>query len=134
MRGLEVRAKKPRVLVVDDFEDVREMYVGYLRYLGFDADGATNGREAVRKALTHRLACVVMDLAMPVLDGWEATRILRADRRTRDIPIIVLTGSAEIEHLARAREAGANEVIEKPCEPAALGRIVVQTLAAARKH
>jgi len=134
MRGLEVRAKKPRVLVVDDFKDVREMYVDYLRYLGFDAEGAVDGRDAVRKTLAHRQSLVVMDLAMPVLDGWEATRILRADRRTRDIPIVVLTGHAQPEHIARAREMGANEVIEKPCEPAALGRVVVQTLAAARKH
>jgi two-component system, cell cycle response regulator DivK len=133
MRALEVVAKKPRVLVVDDFDDVREMYVDYLRYLGFDADGAANGREAVRKTLAHRQSLVVMDLAMPVLDGWEATRILRADRRTRDIPIVVLTGHALPEHVKRAKDAGANEVVEKPCEPAALGRIVVQTLAAARK-
>ena len=93
MRALEVVAKKPRVLVVDDFDDVREMYVDYLKYLGFDADGAANGREAVRKTLAHKQSLVVMDLAMPVLDGWEATRILRADRRTRDIPIVVLTGA-----------------------------------------
>jgi two-component system cell cycle response regulator DivK len=134
MRQLEVVAKKPRVLVVDDFDDVREMYVDYLKYLGFDADGATNGREAVRKSLAHRQSLVVMDLAMPVLDGWEATRILRADRRTRDIPIVVLTGHALPEHVKRAKDAGANQVIEKPVEPATLGRIVVQTLAAARKH
>jgi two-component system cell cycle response regulator DivK len=134
MRALEVVAKKPRDLVVDDFDDVREMYVDYLKYLGFDAEGATNGREAVRKTLAHKQSLVVMDLAMPVLDGWEATRILRADRRTRDIPIVVLTGHALPEHVKRAKDAGANEVIEKPVEPAALGRIVVQTLAATRKH
>lgn len=122
------------MLVVDDFEDVREMYVAYLRYLGFDADGATDGRDAVRKTLAHRQSLVVMDLAMPVLDGWEATRILRADRRTRDIPIVVLTGHAQPELVARAREVGATEIVEKPCEPAQLGRIVVSMLAAARRH
>lgn len=122
------------MLVVDDFDDVREMYVAYLRYLGFDADGATDGRDAVRKTLAHKQSLVVMDLAMPVLDGWEATRIVRADRRTRDIPIVVLTGHAQPEHVARAREAGATEIVEKPCEPAQLGRIVVSMLAAARRH
>ncbi len=122
------------MLVVDDFEDVREMYVAYLRYLGFDADGATDGRDAVRKTLAHKQSLVVMDLAMPVLDGWEATRILRADRRTRDIPIVVLTGHAQPELVARAREVGATEIVEKPCEPAQLGRIVVSMLAAARRH
>ena len=69
MGHLEVTAKKPRVLVVDDVDDVREMYVEYLRYLGFDAEGATDGRDAVRKSLQHRQSLVVMDLAMPVLDG-----------------------------------------------------------------
>ena len=129
MRALELRTKKPRVLVVDDFDDVREMYVDYLRYLGFEVDGAANGRDAVRKSITQRQSLVVMDLAMPVLDGWEATRILRADRRTRDIPIIVLTGQAQPENIARAREVGADEVVVKPCEPAHLGRLVVARLA-----
>ena len=133
MGHLEVTAKKPRVLVVDDVDDVREMYVEYLRYLGFDADGATDGRDAVRKALHHRQSLIVMDLAMPVLDGWEATRILRADRRTRDIPIVILTGQAEPESLKRAQEAGATEVLVKPCEPAHLGRVVVSTLARERR-
>jgi CheY-like chemotaxis protein len=133
LHALELTAKKPRVLVVDDYDDVREMYVDYLSYLGFEADGAKDGRDAVRKALAHRQALVVMDLAMPVLDGWEATRILRADRRTRDVPIVVLTGHGQPENIARAREVGADEVIEKPCEPAHLGRIVVRMLAAARK-
>jgi CheY-like chemotaxis protein len=129
MRGIELHSTKPRVLVVDDYDDVREMYVDYLRYLGFDADGAVNGREAVRKSITQRQSLVVMDLAMPVLDGWEATRILRADRRTRDIPIIVLTGQAQPENIARAKEVGADEVVVKPCEPAHLGRLVVARLA-----
>jgi CheY-like chemotaxis protein len=133
VQALELRARKPRVLVVDDYDDVREMYVDYLTYLGFEADGAKDGRDAVRKAIAHRQSLVVMDLAMPVLDGWEATRILRADRRTRDIPIVVLTGQSQPEDLARARDVGADEIIEKPCQPAQLGRIVVSMLAAARR-
>lgn len=126
--------RPPLVLVVDDTSDTRDMFAEYLDYRGYRAQTASDGREAVRRALRSHPSVIVMDLAMPVLDGWEATRILRADRRTRDIPIVVLTGHAHPEHVQRARDAGANEVVEKPCEPAALGRIVVQTLAAARKH
>ena len=128
-RSLHVREAKPRVLVVDDVEDVREMYVEYLNYLGFDAQGASNGRDAVRKAISRRQALIVMDLAMPVLDGWEAIRILRADPRTRSIPIVVLTGQAQPEPLQRAIAVGATEVVVKPCLPAQLGRIVVSRLA-----
>jgi CheY-like chemotaxis protein len=117
------------VLVVDDVDDVRDMYVEYLNYLGFDAQGASNGRDAVRKAISRRQALIVMDLAMPVLDGWEAIRILRADPRTRSIPIVVLTGQAQPEPLQRAIAVGATEVVVKPCLPAQLGRIVVSRLA-----
>jgi CheY-like chemotaxis protein len=128
-RSFQVRHAKPRVLVVEDCEDVREMYVEYLRFLGFEVEGAVDGRDAVRKAISHRRALIVMDLAMPVLDGWEAIRILRADPRTRTIPIVVLTGQAQPEPLARALAVGATEVVMKPCLPAQLGRIVSNTLA-----
>jgi CheY-like chemotaxis protein len=128
-RSLHVREAKPRVLVVDDVDDVRDMYVEYLNYLGFDAQGASNGRDAVRQAISRRQALIVMDLAMPVLDGWEAIRILRADPRTRSIPIVVLTGQAQPEPLQRAMAVGATEVVVKPCLPAQLGRIVVSRLA-----
>ena len=129
-RALEVIQQRPRILVVDDVDDVREMYVEYLQHLGFAAEGAVNGREAVRKAISHHRALIVMDLAMPVLDGWEAIRILRADPRTRGVPIVVLTGHAQPEPLERARAVGATQVVVKPCLPDQLGRIVSDTLAA----
>ena len=128
-RSLRLNQDKPRVLVVDDVDDVREMYMEYLSFLGFDVSGAGNGREAVRMAISAQQSLIVMDLAMPVLDGWEAIRILRADPRTRAIPIVVLTGQAQPEPLAKARAIGATEVVVKPCLPAQLGRIVVSTLA-----
>jgi CheY-like chemotaxis protein len=128
-RSLHLQQAKPRILVVEDVDDVREMYVEYLSFLGFSVEGAVDGRDAVRKAISHERALIVMDLAMPVLDGWEAIRILRADPRTKAIPIIVLTGQAQPEPIARAKAVGATEVVIKPCLPAQLGRIVVNTLA-----
>jgi len=127
-RSLQVRHAQPKVLVVEDVDDIREMYIEYLQHIGFSVEGAINGRDAVRKAIDSHRAIIVMDLAMPVLDGWEAIRILRADPRTRSIPILVLTGQAQPEPLARARAIGATEVIVKPCLPADLGDIIHRTL------
>jgi CheY-like chemotaxis protein len=130
-RSLRVRHAKPQVLVVEDADDVREMYIEYLECLGCRAEGATDGRDAVRKAIQRERSLIIMDLAMPVLDGWEAIRILRADPRTRKIPIIVITGQAQHGLLERARAVGATEVIVKPVAPAQLGRVVADSLAAA---
>jgi CheY-like chemotaxis protein len=107
----------PLVLVVDDYSDTRDMYAEYLDYAGYRAQTAGDGREAVRRALRAHPNAIVMDLAMPVLDGWEATRILHADPRTRDIPIVVLTGHAQRELKQRAHDCGAVCVLSKPCPP-----------------
>lgn len=110
-------ARPPLVLVVDDTSDTRDMYAEYLDHRGFRAQTASDGREAVRRALRTHPSIIVMDLAMPILDGWEATRILRADPRTKDIPIVVLTGYGQPEHRQRAHECGACCVLTKPCAP-----------------
>lgn len=116
-----IEAKAPLrpklVLVVDDYPDTRDMYAEYLDFIGYEAQTAADGREALRRALRAQPNAIVMDLAMPVLDGWEATRILRADPRTRDIPIVVLTGNAQPEQKQRAHECGATCVLTKPCAP-----------------
>lgn len=109
--------RPPLVLVVDDTSDTRDMYAEYLDCAGFRAQTASDGREAVRRALRTHPSVIVMDLAMPVLDGWEATRILHADPRTKDIPIVVLTGHTTPEHNQRAHDCGARRVIAKPCAP-----------------
>jgi two-component system cell cycle response regulator DivK len=109
--------RPPLVLVVDDTSDTRDMYAEYLDYRGYRAQTASDGREAVRRALRAHPSIIVMDLAMPVLDGWEATRILHADPRTKDIPIVVLTGHSQPEHTQRAHECGARCVVTKPCAP-----------------
>ena len=110
----------PLVLVVDDFEDNRSMYAVYLTYSGYDVIEAADGAEAVELAGERLPDLVVMDLSLPIMDGWEATRRLKGDPRTRHIPIIALTGHALDGHSRDARNAGCNAFLAKPCLPETL--------------
>src|SRR5205085_2719240 len=103
--SVAVAAKKPLVLVVDDFADNREMYSEYLSFSGYDVIEAQNGKEAVEAAQAKMPDIIIMDLSLPVMDGWEATRRLKADERTRRIPVVALTGHALAGHSKGAREA-----------------------------
>jgi CheY-like chemotaxis protein len=109
-----------KVLIVDDFEDNRAMYAEFLRYSGFEVAEASNGAEAIEKATKLAPDVVVMDLSLPVLDGWEATRRLKGDSRTRHIPVVALTGHALEGHSQGAREAGCDWFLAKPCLPETL--------------
>ena len=112
--------EQPLVLVVEDYQDAREMYAAYLQFSGFEVAEAGNGIEAIDK--THELMpdIVLMDLALPRMDGWEATKRLKSDPRTRHIPIVALTGHALAGHAEGAREAGCDAFVTKPCLPDAL--------------
>lgn len=78
----------PLVLVVDDHQDAREMYAEYLQFSGFRVVEASSGTEAVARAIDDHPDVIVMDLSLPGMDGWEATRRIKADDRTRDIPVL----------------------------------------------
>ena len=110
-------SQQPLVLVVDDFQDNREMYAEFLAYQGFRVIQAANGVEALDQAFTNRPDIIIMDLSLPVMDGWEATRRLKADRRTNDIPVVALTGHAMQGHSKGAIEAGCDSFVAKPCLP-----------------
>jgi CheY-like chemotaxis protein len=112
--------EQPLVLVVEDYQDAREMYTAYLQFSGFDVAEAGNGLEAIEKAQELLPDIVLMDLALPRMDGWEATRRLKSDARTRHIPIVALTGHALAGHAEGAREAGCDAFVTKPCLPDAL--------------
>ncbi len=116
------------ILVVDDFEDNRDMYAEYLTYSGYRVVVAANGQEALERAFEETPDLVVMDLSLPVIDGWEATRRLKADARTKDVPVIALTGHAQAGHSRGAKEAGCDGYIAKPCVPQILGEMVKQML------
>jgi CheY-like chemotaxis protein len=118
----------PLVLVVDDFQDNREMYAEYLEFSGYRVQVATNGQEALDRAFVEAPDLIVMDLSLPVLDGWEATRRLKADPRTRTVPVIALTGHALAGHSQGAKDAGCDGFLAKPCLPQALAEKVRQVL------
>lgn len=108
------------ILVVDDFEDNREMYTQYLRFNGYRVAEAVDGLDALTKAAALRPDLIVMDLSLPRLDGWEATRRLKKDPATSHIPVVALTGHALAGHEEGAREAGCDSFVTKPCIPADL--------------
>ena len=99
---------KPLVLVVDDYAAAREMYAEYLEFSGFRVAEAKNGAEALDKAFALTPDVILMDLSLPVMDGWEATRRLKADERTRGIPVVALTGHYVPEMVSRGRGAVLN--------------------------
>ncbi len=110
-------SSKPLVLLVDDYPDNREAYALYLRYRGYRVEEAEDGHQALDQAFKTRPDLIVMDLSLPGLDGWQATRTLKNDPRTRSIPVIALTGHALEGQSESARAAGCDAFITKPCEP-----------------
>jgi len=114
---MEPEHHKPRVLVVDDYPDAREMYSEYLEYCGFEVVQAANGMEALNRAAEWKPDIILMDLSLPVMDGWEATRRLKADKRTAKIPVVALTGHALAGISEGARKAGCDAFVTKPCLP-----------------
>jgi CheY-like chemotaxis protein len=120
------------VLVVEDYQDAREMYAAYLQFSGFEVAEAMDGVEAIEKALELMPDIILMDLALPRMDGWEATRRLKSDARTRHIPIVALTGHALAGHAEGARQAGCDAFVTKPCLPDALVAEIQRMLALRR--
>ncbi|TMB11443.1 MAG: response regulator [Chloroflexi bacterium] len=119
-----------RVLVVDDYEDSRELYGQYLRSRGYDVETAPDGDAALRCALRRTCDIVVLDLALPKFDGLYVLRMLRSNARTKAIPVIILSASVGPDVRARALEAGANKFVTKPCAPDELEDVLREVLAA----
>ena len=107
----------PLVLLVDDAEDNREVYAQFLHFAGFRVEFAVDGLEAIEKAASLRPDVIVMDLSLPRMDGWEATRRIKSDPETRGIPVIALTGHAVSESKRKAQEVGCSGYLTKPCLP-----------------
>ena len=121
---------RPLILVVEDQEDLRRLYVEHLVLCGFEVIEADNGEDAISHTSSHSPDVVLMDLSLPVLDGWEATRRLKADTRTAHIPVIALTAHDGSGELQRATRAGCDWFMPKPCPPDTLLDEVRRVLAA----
>jgi CheY-like chemotaxis protein len=122
------RGSRGRVLLVDDYPDAREMYSEYLQFSGFDVVEAANGIEALDRAVDAEPDIILMDLSLPVMDGWEATRRLKADKRTAGIPVVALTGHALAGISEGAKRAGCDAFITKPCLPEDLVKEIQKVL------
>lgn len=108
---------QPLVLLAEDFEDARELYRDYLEFSGFEVTTVNNGREAVESAIALQPDLILMDASMPVLDGWQATRQLKANPATRHIPVLALTAHAFEDARQQAAAVGCDGFVTKPCLP-----------------
>jgi two-component system, cell cycle response regulator DivK len=114
----------PLVLIVDDYAEGREVCAEYLAFRGFRVATAEDGVDALEKARALLPDVILMDLSLPRLDGWEASRRLKADADTRHIPIVALTAHALSSAREKAVAAGCDEVVTKPCPPRELEEAV----------
>jgi CheY-like chemotaxis protein len=108
------------LLLVEDNEDNRIIYSTVLRHLGYEVVEAQDGVEAVAIARSRMPDLILMDISIPEMDGWEATRVLRADETTKHIPIIALTAHALPDDRERAQAVGFTAYLAKPIEPRAV--------------
>lgn len=109
-----------KILLVEDNELNRDMLSRRLERRGFQVVLAFDGQEGVDKAAAEMPDLVLMDMDLPVLDGWDATRVLRANPRTASIPVIALTAHALVQDRERALRAGCNAYHSKPVDFAEL--------------
>jgi CheY-like chemotaxis protein len=106
----------PKILLIEDNEMNRDMLSRRLVKRGYEVVVAVDGQEGVQKARAEVPALVLMDMSLPVLDGWEATQALRADPATRSIPVIALTAHAMAGDREKALAAGCDDFDTKPIE------------------
>ena len=106
--------QKPLVLVADDDPDILSLIALRLERSGYDVLAAEDGRQALTTALERVPDVAVLDVTMPKLDGYEVTKLLRDDARTRHMPVILLTARVQESDIARGIEAGADDYVTKP--------------------
>ena len=105
-----------RILYVEDNDDNAFMLKGRLKQRGFEVVHAENGQVALNCVATNRPALILMDLSLPVMDGWEATRRLKADPATAEIPVIALSAHAMSGDREKALAAGCDDYDTKPVD------------------
>lgn len=125
----------PRVLLVEDHQDTRQMYAEFLG-MEFDVVTAADGEQALDLMRSHLPDVLVTDLSLPGIDGFELIARVRADASFAAIPMICLSGYGGHAHEQRARAAGCDRILQKPCMPDKLAEIVAELVheAASRKN
>lgn len=133
MAAKKQSAAQSLIMIVEDYDDAREMYRRRLEFAGYRVIDTRDGAEALATALEHRPDLILMDIALPKMDGLEVTRRLRLDPRTKGAMIVALTGHALPNHEREAAEAGCDAFISKPCLPDDLVKRVEQLLRGRRR-
>ena len=118
------------VLVVDDCDDIRGIICMLVRSRGYRVVEAVNGMEAVELASRVKPQLILMDLGMPVLDGYEATRQIRGRRETRDVPVVAVSGFCDALNRHKALDAGCVECVCKPVDFGVLDGVLRRYLSA----
>ena len=121
-----IKGRLPLVLVVDDFDDARDMYAEFLGAGGYAVTAAADGEQALQAAARQQFDVIILDIALPKLDGISVIRELR--RRNDHTPVITLSASVNEETRDNAVQAGASLALEKPCLPDELAEAVRRTL------
>jgi CheY-like chemotaxis protein len=124
--------ERPLVLLVEDQPELRRLYAQQLMMSGFDVIEAGNGADAIAWTSSHAPDVVLMDLSIPIIDGWEATRRLKNDQRTAHIPVVALTAHDGAGELRQATDAGCDWFVPKPCPPDALIAEIRRVLTSSR--
>jgi CheY-like chemotaxis protein len=125
-------ARKPVVLIIDDGAEARDLYCAFLEFHGFDAASAEDGPSGLEAALNLRPDAIVLDFSMPRMDGGEVLAHLKADERTRAIPVVMVTAVPEL--VGRDMRATCAAFLEKPCEPDDLMDVLDDLLREGRDH
>ena len=117
-----------RILVIEDTEDNRRILRDLLTNAGFDVIEAVDGEKGVAAAAEHRPDLILMDIQLPVIDGYEATRRIKSDAKTSHIPVIAVTSYALSGDEAKTRSAGCDGYIAKPYSPRQILAVVREFL------
>lgn len=105
-----------RILVVEDNPDNRTLLLDLLTSLNYEVLESVDGKDGVEKAISEKPDLILMDLSLPQKDGWQATKEIKANPDTKDIPVIALTAHAMVGDKKRALDAGCNDYISKPID------------------
>lgn len=122
---------KKKILVADDEEDIKAVVTLFLQSKGYEVISAFDGLSALDLAKMEHPDLILLDIMMPVVDGYEVCRRLKADETTRDIPVVMLSAMAQSESVEKGMSCGAADYVVKPFDPARLEEVVARVLSSA---